>query len=328
MKKNEIEVIIESIDRLLEGDYETYIAIDSQSELKELAEKINMLSKEIKYYYSIIKNISKGKFSSDIKGSRGIIAGLKSIQSSLMHLVWQAKRITDGDLAQRIFSMGDISEAFNEMVITLKEAKTIIDTKTEELKKKNIELRQLFASVTTGLSEIIGAKDEYIKRHSANVGEYAAIIAKKIGFSEEEIEFIRIAGNLHDLGKIGVKDDILNKPGELTEEEYRHVKKHPIISANILAEIKEYSSVVNSIQYHHEKFDGKGYPEGLKGKNIPIGARILAVADAYDDLSSDRPYHKAYKKEKIIAELICNKGKQFDPEVVDIFVRIIKNKEI
>lgn len=272
----------------------------------------------------MIKNISRGNFTIKIRDSKGILAGLMSIQSSLMHLIWQAKRITDGDLAQKVFSMGEISEAFNEMVITLKEAKAIIDLRTEELREKNIEQRQLFKNITKGLSKVIEAKHTDIQEHSANVGKYASLIAKEVGFSEEEIESIKIAGYLHDIGKVGIKDSILNKQGELTKEEYDHVKKHPLISANILVEIKEYGSIVSSIQYHHERFDGKGYPDGLKGKSIPIGARILAVADAYDDLSSDRPYHKVYKKEKINAELAASKGKQFDPEIVDVFMKIIE----
>lgn len=324
MIKNEIEKIIKSIDKLLEGDYKTRVSIDSKSELKELAEKINMLSEELNYCYFTIRNISRGIFSMNIKGSKGILAGLKSIQSSLIHLIWQAKRITSGDLAQEVFSMGEISEAFNEMVITLKEARDIINVRTGELKKKNIELQQLFVNITKGLSKIIEAKDEYIKNHSARVGKYAAMIAKEIGFSDEEVEFIKIAGYLHDIGKVGVKDSILNKPGSLTEEEYKYIKKHPLISANILSEIKEYSSIVNFIQYHHEKFNGKGYPEGLKGEDIPLGARILAIADAYDDLLSNRPYHKSCTEEEAITELINSKGKEFDPKIVDIFVRIIK----
>ncbi|MBU1153243.1 HD domain-containing protein [bacterium] len=322
-KNLQINIIVESIDKILNGNYDVIIEVDPQSEFKELIEKINLLSQDLKSLFLAGRKISQGDLSFAIKGSFGIAAVLKSIQSNLTHLVWQVKKVTKGDFSQKIIALGEISQAFNKMVAVLKKTKTTLEKNTQRLKEKNIELQQLIINIIQGLFKIIETKDSYIKIHSMNVAKYATVIAKEIAFSENEVELIRIAGYMHDLGKIGIKGSILRKPGKLTTKEYEDIKKHPLISADVLGPIKEFNSIISSVRHHHERFDGSGYPSGLKGKGIPIGARVLAIADAFDDMTSERTYHAALSKERAVKELLVNKETQFDPELVNIFVRII-----
>jgi len=155
---------------------------------------------------------------------------------------------------------------------------------------------------------------------------YAVEIAKKLDLPREDIELIKQAAMLHDLGKIGVSDSILLKKGKLTKKEFQEIKKHPQIGADIIRPIQFLHNLVPFIFYHHERWDGKGYPSGIKGEDIPMGARIIAIADVYQALISDRPYHKAFSVKKAL-EIIKNaSGKQFDPRIVNIFFKVIKEK--
>jgi putative nucleotidyltransferase with HDIG domain len=167
------------------------------------------------------------------------------------------------------------------------------------------------------LVAVIDAKDNYTRGHSERVMEYAAIIAKRLGLSEKEIEAIKFAALLHDIGKIGVDDKILRKPGRLTEEEFRAVYSHPEIGVNILNQVEYLRNLVPAVMYHHERFDGEGYPLGMSGLQIPLSARILAVADALDAMTYDRPYRRAFSVEQALRELARCSGTQFDPQIVE-----------
>jgi HD-GYP domain-containing protein (c-di-GMP phosphodiesterase class II) len=149
----------------------------------------------------------------------------------------------------------------------------------------------------------------------------------KLGLKPKEIEIIRDACKLHDIGKIGIKDSILLKPGKLTEEEWVEIKKHPILGAEIIKPLTFLSDVAVLIEQDHERWDGKGYPSGLKGEDIAVGARIIAIADAYDAMISGRPYQKAMTKEEAMAEIQKNAGTQFDPQAVEVFLKVIKDIE-
>ncbi len=167
--------------------------------------------------------------------------------------------------------------------------------------------------------EMIEARDPYTKQHSASVSGYAMSIARKNGCSQEEISKLDISGNLHDIGKIGIPDSILLKQGKLTDDEYEVIKKHPVIGSNIIGHLGMWTDEQDIIRHHHERFDGTGYPDGLKGEEIPFLARILSVADVYDALTTDRSYRRRISK-KTAAEMIKEKsGTQFDPKIVDIF---------
>lgn len=162
------------------------------------------------------------------------------------------------------------------------------------------------------------------ERHSIDVGRYSVEIGKRMGLSESNLELLRMIANLHDIGKVGIDQDILNKPGKLTDEEFAIIKRHPEIGYRLLSDVPEYREIAYDILSHHERFDGKGYPNGLVGTNIPLRARIVSVADAYDAMTSDRPYRKALSKEVAIEELKKNSGTQFDPEIVDCFLEVLK----
>jgi HD-GYP domain-containing protein (c-di-GMP phosphodiesterase class II) len=148
-----------------------------------------------------------------------------------------------------------------------------------------------------------------------------------MGMTKQDIEQLTLISNLHDIGKIAIDDKILNKPGKLTEEEWRVMKRHPETGYRILASSPDYIEIAEDILSHHEKYDGTGYPRGLKGEKIPIRARIIAIADAYDAMTSDRPYRKKLDHAVAIQELIDNKGSQFDPKLVDIFLAIFGKNE-
>jgi response regulator RpfG family c-di-GMP phosphodiesterase len=170
--------------------------------------------------------------------------------------------------------------------------------------------------------ETIEARDPYTKQHSASVSGYAMSIAREKGCSQEEIAKLDISGNLHDIGKIGIPDSILLKPGKLTDDEFEIIKKHPVIGSNIIGHLGMWTDEQGIIRHHHERFDGTGYPDRLKGKEIPFLARILSVADVYDALTTDRSYRHRMSK-KVAAEMIKeNSGTQFDPEIVDIFYNL------
>jgi response regulator RpfG family c-di-GMP phosphodiesterase len=170
--------------------------------------------------------------------------------------------------------------------------------------------------------ETIEARDPYTKQHSASVSGYAMLIARENGCSQEEIAKLEISGNLHDIGKIGIPDSILLKPGQLSDDEYEIIKKHPVIGSNIIGHLGMWTDEQDIIRHHHERFDGTGYPDRLKGEEIPLLARILSVADVYDALITDRSYRQRMSN-KVAAEMIKeNSGSQFDPKIVDIFFNL------
>jgi len=193
-------------------------------------------------------------------------------------------------------------------------------TTQEELKEANIDAMK---ALITGEE----ARDPYISGHSRRVTEYTMAIADKLKMSEEEKKHMEYAGNLHDIGKIGISDAILHKAGKLNEDEWKIIKKHPEVGVGILASLKFLPEEKILIRHHHERYDGAGYPDGRKGENIPLGSRILAVADSFDAMNSKRSYRPPLSKEKIIKELETAKGTQFDPKIVDIFLDIIKQDD-
>ncbi len=184
--------------------------------------------------------------------------------------------------------------------------------------------RSLFLSTVKSLVTAIDAKDEYTRHHSTRVTEFSLKIARKMGFSEKELEDLELASLLHDVGKIAVPEAILNKPGRLTDEEFAQIKEHPARGEAILKPVIELKEMARVVRAHHEQYDGKGYPDGLKGREIPLGARIMTVADAYDSITSDRPYRKAASHRHAVKEIIRCSGTQFDPEVIEHFLEIAK----
>jgi putative nucleotidyltransferase with HDIG domain len=185
------------------------------------------------------------------------------------------------------------------------------------------ELRELFYSAVQALADAVDAKDPYTHGHSRRVALYAVAIGKQLDLSPAELADLELASLLHDVGKIGTSEAVLNKPGKLSPREYEHMKQHVVEGAEIVGHVEAMRKLVPIILHHHERYDGHGYPRGLAGEEIPLGARILAVADAFDAMTSSRPYRPAMSIEQAVEEIKANRGTQFDPSVVDAFLRYL-----
>lgn len=193
----------------------------------------------------------------------------------------------------------------------------------KEVEEKTKEINRFSLHLVQTLAEAIDAKDTYTNGHSGRVATYSKELAKKLGYDEQGQDEVYIMGLLHDVGKIGVPDWIINKPERLTDEEYAEIKKHPDVGNRILKKVQEIPKLALGARWHHERIDGRGYPDGLRGNMIPEEARIIAVADAYDAMTSNRSYRKALPQEVVKAELEKGKGSQFDEKIVDIMIRMI-----
>lgn len=195
--------------------------------------------------------------------------------------------------------------------------------------KERLELEQMFILASmTSLIEALEARDHYTRGHSENVSKIVGEMAIEMNADKNEIENIKIAAKLHDIGKIGIPDRVLLKPEALTKEEFAIIKKHPIIGAKIIQPISNLENAIPVILNHHERFDGTGYPEGLKGKNIPLWARMTAIADVYDACINDRAYRKAISREKILEFIKNSKETHFCPECVNVFLNLISKNKI
>jgi len=198
-----------------------------------------------------------------------------------------------------------------------------VEEQTEELRIRQDKIKSLFVQTVMALSDAVDAKDRYTSGHSKRVAEYSRMIAERMGKSKEEQDEIYRAGLLHDVGKIRIPAEIINKPGMLTDEEYDTIKIHPATGYHILRGISEDGYIAVGAKYHHERYDGKGYPNGLAGEKIPEVARILGIADSYDAMASNRSYRKALPQEVVRKEIEKGKGTQFDPGIADIMLQLI-----
>jgi putative two-component system response regulator len=199
-----------------------------------------------------------------------------------------------------------------------------LEQKVEEQSQK---ISASFFNAITALAYALEAKDVYTSGHSQRVTEISVAIARHLGLPEESIEKIRLAGLVHDIGKIGVRESVLNKSGSLSDEEFEHVRLHSETGEHILEPILDDKEILKAVRHHHERYDGKGYPDGLKGEQIPQLARIIAVADTFDAMTSERPYRKALTPEEACAEVKRCQGTQFYPEAADAFLEVWQLKQ-
>ena len=198
-----------------------------------------------------------------------------------------------------------------------------VEIRTRDLAAAEEKLSRLNVQIVEALANAIDAKDEYTKGHSTRVAYYSRLIGEALGMDEDQLQDLQIEALLHDIGKIGITDDILNKPGKLLDEEYEVIKSHTTIGEEILSDIETLPEAATVARYHHEHYDGSGYPEGLSGKDIPLHARIVSVADAYDAMHSDRIYRKRLPDDKIRSELRDGRGKQFDNDCADAILELM-----
>ena len=190
------------------------------------------------------------------------------------------------------------------------------------------ELQDTFLQTAEALADAIEKRDPYTGGHTKRVVTYCMSIVKCLDINPEEKKHIKISAILHDIGKIGIKDTILRKPSELDKDEFEEMKKHPILGQEIMEKVTQLKDVIPGMRYHHERVDGKGYPDGLSGNKIPLVAKIIAVADAFDAMTTNRPYRKALKWETAIDNLKSGSGEQFDGEVVKAFIKSYQNRNI
>ena len=212
-----------------------------------------------------------------------------------------------------------------EIVNTNIELTAAHERERELLIQESRNMHSMLTQTASALASAIDAKDKYTHGHSRRVGKYSEMIAKKYGKSDRECREIYIAGLLHDVGKIGIPNTIINKDGKLTDEEFAVIKTHPSIGADILKKIGKAPFISIGAHYHHERYDGKGYPEGLSGEDIPEIARIIAVADAYDAMTSKRSYRDSLPQQVVREEIVKGRGTQFDPQFAEIMLQLIDN---
>lgn len=195
----------------------------------------------------------------------------------------------------------------------------VVKERTKELEESYEKLKSANRQALFGLAEAIEAKDPYTKGHCGRVSAYSLLLAQEVGYTEEALETLEFGAFLHDIGKLGVRDAVLLKPGPLDEDEWQHMRSHPVKGYEIATKIEMLKPTMPAVRNHHERWDGKGYPDKMKGEEIPLVARIVAIADAFDAMATDRPYKRALPLEDCEALLRKNAGKMFDPELVEVF---------
>ena len=198
-----------------------------------------------------------------------------------------------------------------------------VTTRTAELQRERNRLERVSTATLEVLVNALEAKDPYLRGHSARVADLSANIGGAMGLSEEEVDRIRMAGRLHDLGKIGTRESVVNKEGPLTADEFEHVKQHVIIGAQILSPLVHLGDVVSMVKSHHERFDGTGYPDGLRGEEVPLGGRIIAAAEVYDALTTARPYQEKMTPEQAVERMADLSGTVLDPRVLEALKAIV-----
>jgi putative nucleotidyltransferase with HDIG domain len=226
------------------------------------------------------------------------------------------------DFLTKPIKMEEIPSTINRV---LRERSLFVDN---ILSKEKNERNEKLLSIHYAFVETIEARDPYTKQHSTRVTEYAVAMAKAMGCSQENMEALNISGTLHDIGKIGVPDNILSKPDRLTDEEYRVIRKHPVIGSNIIGHFNMWAHPQKIIRHHHERWDGNGYPDGLKGEEIPFLSRVLSVADVYDALTSDRSYREKLSETVATRIIKRNAGRQFDQGIVTAFLKLYEQGKL
>ncbi len=231
---------------------------------------------------------------------------------------------TRKEMTGRIYISHDIT-ALKELENELRKLNTELENR---VRARTWELADAYDTTLEGWARALEIRDKETEGHSRRVTDMTLKIAIAMGIADDELEQIRRGAILHDIGKMGISDEILHKPGKLTEEERETIKKHPEIAYKLLAPIPFLNKALEIPYSHHEKWDGSGYPQGLAGNEIPLSARIFAVADVWDALSSDRPYNKAWERKKAIAYFAEETGRHFDPRVVNVFFRLLEKGDL
>jgi putative nucleotidyltransferase with HDIG domain len=254
----------------------------------------------------------------------GLFAGW--ISRPIKRLADSSRAFADGDFHARVpvrsgHEVGVLAETFNVMAETLERYIT-------RLKRAAQENSQLFIGSIRALAAAIDEKDAYTRGHSERVRRYAATLARAMGLPSQEVWKTEIGALLHDVGKIGIQDCILNKPGPLTDDEYEVMKSHPVKGANIMEPIQQLQDVIPVMKHHHERWDGGGYPDGLEAEEIPLSTRLVTIADCWDAMTTNRPYQKAMDLDIAVRRLESLSGRAFDPAVAEAFVACVQRGDL
>ncbi|MFC1621316.1 HD-GYP domain-containing protein [Candidatus Omnitrophota bacterium] len=241
------------------------------------------------------------------------------------HISWCPVRMFFKGILYEIFTKPKV---LSEVIEEMRRENDLIEEKYGELYRSNQKLQRHYVNTINALIRAIDAKDHYTEDHSLNVSKIAEVVARELKLPKEKIETIKKACKLHDLGKIGIRESILLKPTKLTEKEWQEIKKHPVLGAEIIKPLSFLSDVAVLVRQDHERWDGKGYPDGLKEEQIDIGARVITLSDAYDAMISGRPYRKAMTKQEAVEEVMKNAGTQFDPKVAEAFFNAAKRRAL
>jgi putative nucleotidyltransferase with HDIG domain len=241
--------------------------------------------------------------------------GAKTITRPIDLLTQTARSIAQRDFSHRAdirsrTEIGELAQTFNQMVEDIQHY-------ISELRAASEENRQLFFDSIEMIAAAVDAKDPYTKGHSRRVAAYAVILAKELGLGDEEVDKIRVSATLHDVGKIGIEDRVLKKPGVLTQEEFELMKRHTVMGYEIVRQVKQLAEMLPGIRWHHEALNGKGYPDGISGDELPLMARIISCADTFDAITTDRPYQPCTEFPKALEILRKHGGTKYDPIVVD-----------
>ncbi len=263
-------------------------------------------------------NLAKGTYTFHVRGTNG--DDLSSLNDTVITII-RPPAFFERFSVRLILSLIFIIFAYICIKLYFKHKTKLLVTQKQNYK-------DIIAQSMTVIANAIDAKDSYTHGHSRRVALYSVKLAEKLGWSGDELDNLYYIALLHDIGKIGIPDNILNKPDRLTNDEYNYIKQHTLIGGEILKEITLIDGIADGARYHHERYDGKGYNSGLAGEKIPLIARIICVADTYDAMNSNRAYRKALSKDYILGELKSCSGKQFDPLIADIMIKLIKSGEI
>ncbi len=246
------------------------------------------------------------------------------MQRGAMDYLTKPVELTDlGRAVQRALKRRELLLENRQVHQWLKEEVT---TRTAELHREHQKLERIGVATLEALVNALEAKNPYLRGHSARVADLAATIAAQLGLSDDEIERVRIAGRLHDLGKIGTREEVLNKQGPLTPEEFDHVRQHVIIGSQILAPLTHLGDIIRHVRSHHERWDGSGYPDGLRSEDIPLGARIIGAAEVYDALSTSRPYQEKMTPEQAVVRMTDLAGTVLDPKVYEALATVVARR--
>lgn len=314
---------------LIDGDKPSHLRIASSFPNSDLVGRSVPIRRGIlqeialKGEVKLLNKLSKNSLSAlPINCQKFLGVPIRSQERTLGILCAFDKETRDGSIID--FSESDQGLLYgfaSQAAIALKNAQLY-----DSLKKANKEIHDTYIATMDALVSALDLRDSETSNHSRRVVEYSIMIAKVMGIEERKLEHLRWGAILHDIGKIGVSDAILRKPGPLTKEERKELENHPGIGYNMLKKIEFLKDVMPVVLHHQEKYDGSGYPNRLSGERIPMGARIFAVADTFDAMTSDRPYRKALSYEEARDEIKRCSGTQFDPQVVEAFLKIPKEK--